>query len=1079
MTARESLTLDLFETGRARGTGLQWPEAIHFPLNIGGHRVENQVWKDLIESVNPLVVAGYASLDRLIDFVCAAGNNSVRDGSVRLLFGHEPFQSRREEYRLRDDDFPATVERYWLEKGISLIRSAGVIQTIELLKSGTVQARYVSGFPLLHAKIYCGDNAVTLGSSNFTEPGLTSQLEANTRFTRSRDVARFRDVWLIANNYWQLGRPYNEALVALLEKLLKVVSWKEALARACAELLEGEWAKKYLREDYLRDADSLWPSQKQGIAQALAVISSQDSVLIADATGAGKTRMGIYLIGAVRDDILRRMRLRRGNALMVCPPSVINNWERESVDSSVPLDVYSHGRLSHTQSKRHSLSLTALRRAQILCVDEGHNFLNLKSNRTHHLLRNMADHVVMLTATPINRSVVDLLRIADMLGADNLEPETLEAFKKMLGVKRLARTLTEDEIEKLRREIQKFTVRRTKRVLNQLIDREPMRYTDINGKPCRFPKHIPEFYPLNEPESDRLIAVQIKELCDGLRGVTHFVKPIEMPDVLRKQGVSEESYLRGRLSSATKLARYIVMSSLRSSRAALLEHVSGTNEALSMFDIQNFTKAETGNMKKMIANISGMLPKNKLHVPLPDWLSDLKLHRAACEEDLARYEKIATLTLCLSDSRERHKAELLSSLHKQFDLLLAFDTRPISLAAIRNILNTYKNVRTLLASGDETSDRAILLEEFALGSKSRCIGLCSDSLSEGVNLQQAQALVHLDMPSVVRIAEQRAGRVDRMDSPHKRIEVWWPDDAPEFALSTDEKFIERFETVEKLLGSNMPLPEHLQKQRHVSVSTKQLVAEYEKADAEPWDGIDDAFSPVRALVSGEKALVNSATYEHYRSRNERILSRVSLIRSAYPWAFFCLTSGTFGAPRWVLIPSYMGKSVTVLSDVANALRERLGDNVKDLKLDDTSSEVLQRFLKRLPEVERMLLSRKKQRALDEMGECIKSALDHASKLQKQDTVDHLTALQNILRNVSNRQPDWDEVAARWLDVIRPVWFERLNDPKRKKPLLLRDILPDLQAKPEWLIEQMEAHFQKFPVLPDSDERVRVCIVGVG
>ncbi len=69
----------------------------------------------------------------------------------------------------------------------------------------------------------------------------------------------------------------------------------------------------------------------------------------------------------------------------------------------INLQSFSHGSLSHAKSTRHSLSLESLRRAQILCVDEGHNFLNFKSNRTQHLLRNMADHMLLFTATPINR----------------------------------------------------------------------------------------------------------------------------------------------------------------------------------------------------------------------------------------------------------------------------------------------------------------------------------------------------------------------------------------------------------------------------------------------------------------------------------------------------------------------------------------------------------------------------------------------------------------------------------------------------------------------------------------------------
>ncbi len=117
--------------------------------------------------------------------------------------------------------------------------------------------------------------------------------------------------------------------------------------------------------------------------------------------------------------------------------------------------------------------------------------LTRRRKRTQHLLCNLADHVPVATATPINKSVIDLLHIADMLGADNLEPSTLNAFKRMLGVRNINRSLTEEEIARLREEIQRFTVRRTKRVLNNLIQREPEHYVDKAGQQCRFPRHKP------------------------------------------------------------------------------------------------------------------------------------------------------------------------------------------------------------------------------------------------------------------------------------------------------------------------------------------------------------------------------------------------------------------------------------------------------------------------------------------------------------------------------------------------------------------------------------------------------------
>ncbi|MDD3765060.1 MAG: SNF2-related protein [Nevskiales bacterium] len=1076
MRSRDVRTIDLFGAERAADSGaiLQWPDGARFPLNASGFHVEDHVWQDLSASERPLIVAGYASLDRLIDFVATSGARQ----STRLLFGNEPFASRRQQFDLGGEQFARAAEDYWLDRGISLLRSAPLIRAIELLKSGQVQARYVAGGGGLHAKIYCGQEAATLGSSNFTEPGLRTQLEANARFTR-KDSKRFDELWQIAENYWQLGRNYRDELIALLEKLLRVVNWDEALARACAELLEGDWAQNYLREDFLGQAGSLWPSQKQGIGQALYVLLNQGSVLLADATGAGKTRTGTYLIGAICDHILRTGRLRKGKALMICPPTVEENWRREAMLASVPLDIYSHGKLSHERSKHHDLTLEELRRAQLLCVDEGHNFLNVNSARTQRVLRNMADHVLLLTATPINRGVTDLLRIADLLGADNLDEGTLKAFQKMLGVRQLTRTLTEPEIRQLRQEIQKFTVRRTKKVLNTLIQREPEAYRDKDGKMCRFPRHIAEVYTLDESQKDREIAARIRILADSLHGVTHFEKPIEMPDILRKQGVSEERYLAGRISSASKLARYVVMRALRSSRAALLEHVLGTEVAINEFGLSDsFRKDETGNQLAKVRGLAGRTPTNRLNIDLPDWLTDPDRHRAACEDDARCYEEIVQLARALSAGREQAKAARLAALLDQHSLILAFDSRPISLAIIRRLLRKGR-AQTLLAWGDAASDREEMLRQFAHGSTAKdIIGLCSDSLSEGVNLQQASALVHLDMPSVVRIAEQRAGRVDRMDSPHKSIQVWWPDDAPEFALSSDEHFVERYETVEKLLGSNMPLPEHLQAAERKTVSAQQMIAEYERTAAEPWDGIDDAFSPVRGLVEGDAALVPADVYAHYRSVTYRVLSRVSLVTSRTPWAFFCLSSGNLEVPRWIFLSSYNAKAQTELLAVVAELRERLGPGVLNLPLDERASRVLETFLKQLPKVERQLLARKKQRALVEMEAVVKGLLLAAGRRHDDAAIEHLKKVEQMLVNPPiDGQPDWDEVASRWLDAIRPIWFDRLKQ-KRQKPLLLKDIRKDLLHPDANMTATLEQHFQLFPVLRKPEERIRACIVGV-
>jgi len=1080
--------LDLFSATSSEPLGAEWPSGERFPINQDSARVEDWVIKDLRSSVSPLIVTGFASLDRLIDFV----SDAELCEQIRVVFGSEPFGSRRNSFSIRELDLPHEMKEYWLERGISILLSAKLLLCIERLKAGTMSVRYLARSRWrLHAKIYAGDQAVTIGSSNFTDPGLKNQLEANVRFRRVENPSkpvereehkRYLETTQIAEQLWNLGKDYSQELIDLLEQLLRLVPWQEAVARASAELLEAEWAQRYMRGEYLPGDAALWPSQRLGIAQALFILKERGSVLIADATGSGKTRTGVHLIGAKMHEIVASNRLRRGKALLISPPSVTSEWISESAVASVPLDVFSHGMLSRAKSDSHDSLLNNLRRAQILCVDEGHNFLNFKSNRTQQLLRNMADHVALFTATPINRSAVDLLRIADMLGADNLDDDTVKAFDRMLGARSISRTLSEEEIAELRREVAKFTVRRTKSVLNQLIDKDPAAYTDAKGRRCRFPKHNADMYSLNESSDDRQKADQIRELAAQLKGALYFQKDIILPKALARRGLTEEKFLQGRLSGANRLSQYAVMSALRSSRAALFEHLVGTAEAAKRSNLVHFQKsARTGNVIGRLAKVSGKLPKSHLSIDLPDWLTDEESHRAACEADISIYRHILKITASVSAKREHAKVQLLASLSKKYPYILAFDSRPITLAYIRMLLDKLEpGPRILVATGDTQSDRNDLLKAFSPKSddETPTIGLCSDSVAEGVNLQRAQAIVHLDMPSVVRIAEQRSGRIDRLDSPHKTIYAWWPDDAAEFALRSDERFIERYETVDNLLGSNMPLPESIRERKDIHTA-RDAIREFEST-AESWDGIEDAFSPVRSLVSGESALIPEQTYSDYIGVKARVTSRVSLVSASHPWAFFC-TTDTSKVPRWIFLKDLISDPETDLRTISELLRERLGPGVEDLyEVSPTAERVLRDYLHRLAMVERRLLSRRKRRALGEMEIVLEAYVASASDRHDQKVVDTLTTLIQVLRSPPEGvQPDWEELAARWLDLIRPVWYEKLQESKRRKPLLLKDIRKDVVAAEKTLLPKVISEFTKtFPAQQPADERIVACIIGV-
>ncbi len=76
-----------------------------------------------------------------------------------------------------------------------------------------------------------------------------------------------------------------------------------------------------------------------------------------------------------------------------------------------------------------------------------------------------------------------------------------------------------------------------------------------------------------------------------------------------------------------------------------------------------------------------------------------------------------------------------------------------------------------------------------------------------------------------------------------------------------------------------------------------------------------------------------------------------------------------------------------------------------------------------------------------------------------------------------QQPDWDEVASYWLDLVRPTWYSKLKDHKRKL-LLLKDIREELLGQEQEFGQQILEAFVEFPVLPAPDERISSCIIGL-
>ncbi|WP_222224970.1 SNF2-related protein [Marinobacterium arenosum] len=812
------------------------------------------------------------------------------------------------------------------------------------------------------------------------------------------------------------------------------------------------------------------------MAQALCVLDQLGSVLLADATGSGKTRLGSVLLRAVHDRIWKKGRARNSAyTTLICPPGVQHNWLKETALQGLQIQPYSQGLLSGSKDKGIAqLVDLSLKQSQILCVDEAHNYLNESSNRTRFLLRNMADHVILQTATPINKGQSDLLSLINILGADNFDPAGIKAFNHYLQKPNKDPALKEEHLKKLKKEISRFTIRRTKSDFNALIDRSPLEYTDEYQRPCRYPKHNPCSFSTGESDQAISIAEEIRSLTQRLTGIGYVERKIALPSHLEEQ-FSTKELIDWRLAIARAAAIYQIMSHLRSSRKAALAHIQGGTDG----------HADHKGVIHKLEKGAGQPPGCDSAISendIPAWIHNPEAHKAAALEERQIYLQICQLLGDMDSSRESTKARLLTDLIRQdgHSIVLAFDRHPITLFDLKaRIAEIAPGIEVIVGTGKVGSNIKVRLEKRLKPKRNEedekpLIVLCSDAMSEGLNFQRASAVVNLDMPSVVRLLEQRVGRIDRMNSLHESIDVYWPNDSKAFALRSDDKLIERHGTVETLLGSNVPLPEFLKRQDSEPEDYRSIVDEHAK-HADDWDEIGDAFAPIKALI-GDRGLIDPEQYEQIAKHDCGIQVQLTIVKDPKSWAFFCIKGSDFSAPKWVMFEDGQKEFLTDFEQISQKLMERLkGVPDQSEPIDPDTQMVLDGYLDRVSSMERTLLPKRKQVALSEMGiilaaYCKDESLSHIDR-------EYLDFWLRVLSSPLTREAsiDWSTIADRWLDLIRPHWYAELESGRRKRAILLKDIRSRLIEEPI-PIQRIRAELHAIPQAKAIENRIVACII---
>ncbi len=1062
----------------------KWPDHDLFPLNIRSldKTVKSVIEKDIENSEEFILLTGFTSLSNLIDLF--GSNTRKLPQKTKIVIGFEPNLSGRKHYGVTP--LEKEIKEYWLKQGLSIMQGGSIMNLINKIEKGKIQFRFKDK---LHAKIYVGDSAATIGSSNFSKNGLSIQVEANARFVKSKDnthLFQYNSLKKIAENYYNESTNYNDEIVDLLKNLIATVTWQEALARAIAELIDGDWMDEYKAILSKFEDIKLWPSQLKGIAQAISILQKQSNVLIADPTGAGKTKLCTSLILALKHWLYQSGENYKTNSLTICPPLVVEKWESEFSslkrmdNKQISMGLLSNASIKNKQKVKQNLSY-----ANILTIDEAHNYLSSESNRTNIIKSNKAEFKILATATPISKRIEDVLKLIELLDIDNLSDEDFGKYKDLVNKPYYSNNDNEN-IESLRNFVSKFTVRRTKKFLNKEIDKEIDKYQNRLGKTCRFPEQKEKSYKTKENEKDREIVEKINILLDKLKGITYLTN-FNKPNFEITTQESKQGYINRRVSSSRALSIYMIRSTLRSSNVALIEHIEGSNKAMELFGFKGKTNL-TGNKIQKISEIinKAKLPKknqifNDVH--FPSWLINKEEYIKTCQEELSIYEEISKLALELSGDRELGKLDKLVELLDSHENILAFDSTVITLYYLQKLFKEhYSHIKLLVATGNDRDNESIkVIEQFSLTSENegKCIALCSDKMSESIDLQKASCVLLLDLPSVLRVVEQRIGRVDRMDSFHQQIEIYWPDDSKEFSLSTDSKLIRTNDLVDELFGSNFEIPKQIKDKHFTNTdSTDSIIKEYKEFvdKDESWSGIHDSFQSVIDLKEGDKALIQENVYEEFINVSSTVKTRVSFIESKNNWCFLAMKGDVLKSPRWYFIDEN-NNIESDISEVCKLLRENITHKNDKLEWNDVA---LKTFINKFKDKSRDLLPPKKKRALDVAKYLIEKKVKNmeGKDIENREYYYLMKNLNHILNN-NNDEIDYEKLSERFIVLLQPYIDKKRQESKRKRVVYNLSNLKSEYKYIELKADDLKDILDKCTLKEDFENNIAACIIGVG
>ena len=347
--------------------------------------------------------------------------------SVRLIIGQEPLAPRfarkldinEPEKTFPELDFTAGLKDLEQKQEFRDL----VFATKQLIDDGRLQVKvYRRSF--LHAKAYVfgsydSESAVgIIGSSNFTKAGLTTNSELNTleddyrivKFRPQNDtdeyghLSWFDSIWNDEQNEDWNGK-FSQILQDSPVGDLSFGAY-DSYVKTLMEVFPDELIKKPELGNQIQDI--LYAFQNRNAGILINKLEKMGVAILSDSVGLGKTITAGAVIRHYVDKGAKRI-------IAIVPASLKDQWRSDLANVFGLIEGSDFTVVSQQDlgAMDRMAELDKYKQVDLFIVDEAHNLRSTGSTRYEHILEWFQDNneskVLMLTATPINNSLMDLL----------------------------------------------------------------------------------------------------------------------------------------------------------------------------------------------------------------------------------------------------------------------------------------------------------------------------------------------------------------------------------------------------------------------------------------------------------------------------------------------------------------------------------------------------------------------------------------------------------------------------------------------------------------------------------------------